>query len=222
MRKRDGARVKVHVRHGESNNNSPKICICARTAAIIWRAYDHKHKGNNPKMPRQTNLRVLKYCFVGSLHLHACVELYSLVIICACVYACMWVCVRCHAIHTVSGTTVQHPFRDAWYSSKHMCLDIACHDLFAHSNLVLFVRRIITQHTLLKHSFTTVICDFRGGNQVWRAQNVLQRLLFIHCQRSFVEELGSEKYSKANKVRTISINTAAHAFSQCGRVTHEM
>ena len=63
---RDSVRVKFRV----------KICIFAFTAAtIIWRNADKKHEENNPKLPRQTNLRALMYGFTFSLHLHACVWL---------------------------------------------------------------------------------------------------------------------------------------------------
>ena len=52
-----------------------KMCICARTAARIWRNADKEHTEQDPKMRRQTNLRVLMNCFALSLHPHACVLL---------------------------------------------------------------------------------------------------------------------------------------------------
>ena len=39
----------------------------ARTTAKIRK--DQEHKEHDPKMRRQTNLRILVYCFVSSLHL---------------------------------------------------------------------------------------------------------------------------------------------------------
>ena len=49
-----------------------KMCICTRTAATMYQNVRDKYEGNNPKMPRQTNLRALMYCFALCLQPHEC------------------------------------------------------------------------------------------------------------------------------------------------------
>ena len=69
--KRDSARANLSLRQDSIFMFMSKSCICTCTTATIWRNADEKHEENNPKMPRQTNLRVLVHCFALSLHLHA-------------------------------------------------------------------------------------------------------------------------------------------------------
>ena len=66
-------------------------------------------------------------------------------------------------------------------------------------NLVWFCRQIITERALLKHDFWMTICDFIGRNQVLSPRNVLQTLIFVHCQPL----LGWQARDKTNAARTI-------------------
>ena len=51
-----------------------------------------------------------------------------------------------------------------------------------YSNLVLFPLATVTQKTLLKHGSMTATRGFMDSDQVLSAQNVLQRLVFVHFQ----------------------------------------
>ena len=76
-----------------------------------------------------------------------------------------------------------------WIALLFLCMP--CY--YVYSNLVLFFRRIITQQTLFKHSFRTAICDFLGSHQVFSAQKILQRLLFVHCKQFLVDKAGRKR-----------------------------
>ena len=54
-----------------------KVGIGAHTVARVWRNADKEHKESDPKVPRQTNPRVLMHCFALSLHPHACMYFFA-------------------------------------------------------------------------------------------------------------------------------------------------
>ena len=152
-------------------------------------------------MPRQTNLSALMCRFALSLHPHACVLLapcresvfFCVYVVCVRIAILLQICAITRFTVEFGAKNGEPTLCDAWYSSNHMCADIACHGLCVYSNLVLFFRGIITQQTLLKHSFRTAICDFMGSNQVFSPQSVLQRLFFVHCQQFLVDKAGSKQ-----------------------------
>ena len=48
------------------------VCICARTTTRILRDADQEHKEHHPAVRRQTNRRMLVYCFALSLCVREC------------------------------------------------------------------------------------------------------------------------------------------------------
>ena len=54
----------------------------------------------------------------------------------------------------------------------------------------------------MSYNFGIAICNLLGSNQVYDAQNLLQRLVFVHCQRFLVDKSGTEQtreFSKTDK-----------------------
>lgn len=64
-----------------------KTRICPRTAARIWRNTEKKEQRHDPKMRRQTNLRVLVHFLISSTYvlLALCREHVIVFTLCACV-----------------------------------------------------------------------------------------------------------------------------------------
>ena len=94
-----------------------------------------------------------------------------------------------------------HSPRRMLQQQLHACR-YSCHALLCvYSNLVLFFRRIITHQALVKHSFRTATCDFMCGYQVFRAQNILQRLLFVHHQQFLVDKAGRKRIQRDGQGR---------------------
>ena len=83
----------------------------------------------------------------------------------------------------------------------------------------MYTNRILFQ-TFRKHSFKTAMCDSMGNDQVLNAHDVLQRLIFVHCQRFLVGKSRSKQRYQGAQGQTRCTSTGTHAFSQCGYITN--
>ena len=160
---------------GKNIADTPGIChVCALTAAEIWRRTVQNYGENKPKMPRQTNLQTLMYCFALSLYPHACALLASCCgnfVICTIMCACVPFPFRCVQTQDLQLSSAQKLQQHPLFMSNYMHVNIE------YSNLALFCIGVTEQQTFMKHSFRTVSCGFRRSNHVCSAQNVLQSLL---------------------------------------------
>ena len=101
--------------------------ICTRTATRIGRNADKEHKENNPKMPRQKDVRVPRYSFALSLHSHVWVLSASCqqsAIVCV-FYVCMRVAVLFQSFAIVRFT-VEFGAKKIWHTLPESYLYRCC------------------------------------------------------------------------------------------------
>ena len=160
------------------------------------------------------------YCFPLSLYSHACVwlvtchqhKLFVVLVLCIKVQCPLDLHLRNLAIRSSVWCTKEKKtyhvllVKYVQYRIMFFCAHSASHTLSAHSNLVTFIQRIVTQEKVLTCGFRNVICDFMRSNQVLSAQKVLQEPFVVHWQRIQLNKSGCKHtYIKALRLQKLQL-----------------